>query len=322
MQANKLLSIVIPTYNRAELLDYCLGHHISLVKSHNISIFIFDNASTDATEIIVKKRIEEYPLIEYYKNKENVGELNFELALKHPVTKYVWLMGDSYIIPNESINYLIDRISSNSEKYDMFLFNIGGEVKNIPSADYSDQNLLLHDLCWLMTCMSCLVYSSKLIAGANFPRYRNTNFIQTGIIFEYIANSKFKICWKSEISVKRWANFNNIKKESWQSNFLEIWFRNRANFIFSLPPSYSLEFKLKSILEVGFRSTVSIKDLIFYRFTDVINYKNYNKYKYLFPVTVRYPSYVVLFFSIIPKAPIGIFWNIKKLLKKYIFKSI
>ena len=123
MQANKLISIVIPTYNRAELLDYCLGHHISLVKSNNIKIFIFDNASPDATEIVVRKRIEEYPLIEYYKNKENVGELNFELALKYPATKYVWLMGDSYLMPSESINYLIDRISSDSEKYDMFLFN-------------------------------------------------------------------------------------------------------------------------------------------------------------------------------------------------------
>ena len=76
MQANKLISIVIPTYNRAELLDYCLGHHISLVKSNNIKIFIFDNASPDATEIVVRKRIEEYPLIEYYKKKGLLQEVD------------------------------------------------------------------------------------------------------------------------------------------------------------------------------------------------------------------------------------------------------
>ena len=63
MQANPLLSIVIPTYNRADFLDYCLKVHIPLAKAHNIQIIISDNASTDATKKIVQKRMEEYPLI-------------------------------------------------------------------------------------------------------------------------------------------------------------------------------------------------------------------------------------------------------------------
>lgn len=313
MLANKLLSIVIPTYNRAELLDYCLGVQIPLARIHNIQIFIFDNASLDETEIVVKKRIKEYPLIRYFCSEENIGpDGNFERALKYPKTEYVWLLGDSYLLPDNGIDYLLNLISADAKMYDVFLFNVGNEVKDVPSKDYVNQNLLLSELCWLMTCMSCLVYSSKLIANADFPRYRNTNFIQTGIIFEYIANSKFNIHWESNISVKRWSNFNKIEKESWQSNVLEVWFRNRANFIFSLPPSYNLDIKLKSIMEADIRSKISIKKLFLYRSKDIINYKTYKKYKYLLPITVEYSSFIVLFVSIIPKIIPRVLIKIKK----------
>jgi abequosyltransferase len=63
MIANPLISITIPTYNRAEFLDRCLAAHIPVARAHNIQIFISDNASTDGTESVVKKRMTEYPWI-------------------------------------------------------------------------------------------------------------------------------------------------------------------------------------------------------------------------------------------------------------------
>ena len=315
MIANPLLSIVIPTFNRAELLDYCLGIHIPLARVNNIQIFIFDNSSPDATETVVKKRIEEYPLIHYYHHETNLGpDKNFEFALKYPTTDYIWLLGDSYQMPTNGIDYLLNLISINSKMYDMFLFNIGSKVKDTPARDYQNQNLLLGDLFWLMNCMSCLVFSKKLIADANFERYRNTYFIQTGIIFEYISNREFIIHWEPKMSIILWEPSNAVKKVGWQSNVFEIWFKNRTNLIFSLPASYDLDIKLKLAMETHIHSKVSISNLLSYRADGMLDYGSYLKYKYLFPVTVKFSPLKIAFISIIPKSIPILLKSIKKII--------
>ena len=57
MESNKQLSIVIPTYNRADFLDYSLKLHIPIVKKYNICIYISDNASTDNTKEVINKLV-------------------------------------------------------------------------------------------------------------------------------------------------------------------------------------------------------------------------------------------------------------------------
>lgn len=299
---NPHLSIVIPTFNRADILDYCLGEHIILARENSIQIFVFDNASLDATEAIVKKRMQEYPLIEYHRHETNVGpDANFEFALKKPKTDYVWLLGDSYLMPVNGIDYILELISIDKKEYDMILFNIDDLVVNIPTKDYKDRNNLLRDLFWLTNCMSCLIFNNQLIASADFARYRNTYFIQTGIIFEYISNKEFKIHWSKGVSLKLWSDFGGIKKIGWQSNIFEIWFKNRTNFIFSLPASYDIEVKLKLAMETYIHSRVSMANLLSYRASGVLNYESYKKYKYLFPITMPHWGVIILFFSIIPR---------------------
>jgi len=302
MQANPLLSIVIPTYNRANFLDYCLEVHIPLAKTHNIQIFISDNASTDTTKEIVQKRMEEYPLISYHCNETNIGpDENIERALKYPQTDYVWLLGDTYEIPYEGIGYVLGQISKKGQKYDAILFNVGNEIKNIETQDYSDQNMLLHDMFWLMTCLSTLVYSSQLIANANFERYRNTNFIQTGVIFEYIANKKFLIHWTRSHSVRRILFVNGHKKQTWiEDGFFKIWIERRTNLVLSLPPSYNIDIKLKCIMGNG-ENQIGIKSLLYFRYLGVLGYKDYKKYSHLFPLTIKCPKLIILLIALLPQ---------------------
>ena len=72
MEINKKLSIVIPTYNRADFLDYSLEIHIPMLKEYGIEIAIFDNASTDNTQEIVSKWMKEYDYLTYHKNETNI----------------------------------------------------------------------------------------------------------------------------------------------------------------------------------------------------------------------------------------------------------
>lgn len=73
---SKLLSIVIPVFNKWNFTKSCLNDLVQLPEDHEI--IIIDNASSDETQVEIKKLIDElfikYPLgceIKYVRNEEN-----------------------------------------------------------------------------------------------------------------------------------------------------------------------------------------------------------------------------------------------------------
>lgn len=319
MIPNPLLSITIPTYNRADFLDFCLEVHIPLARIHNIQIFISDNASTDSTKQVVEKRQQEYPLIQYKRNETNVGpDKNFELALTYPSTNYVWLLGDTYQIPPEGINQLLHFITKKNKIYAAIIIDVMKRASEIPQQEYSDSNKLLSDLGWHMTCLATLVYSSDLISHANFERYQNSYFLQTGIILEYIANEDFLILWNQNISLKMLEHPQFLSKKGWyqQPIVFEIACTRWANFIFSLPASYDLEVKSKCILDHGYKSGVfSFKNLLLLRHSNILNYDIYKKYFHLLPLTMQYSRFTIFLISVFPRTaykPLLFLWRLAK----------
>ena len=80
-----LLSICIPTFNRAYILKSSLESLTSqpeFLETNLIEIVISDNNSSDNTEMIVSEFIEKFPSkVKYHRNVEDIMELNFEKAL-------------------------------------------------------------------------------------------------------------------------------------------------------------------------------------------------------------------------------------------------
>ena len=318
MEINKDLSIVIPTYNRANFLDYSLEVHIPMLKEYGIEIAIFDNASTDNTQEVVSKWMEEYPYLSYHRSETNMGpDANFERALKYPDTEYIWLLGDTYGIQSGTIKYILGLIKN--DKFDHILINVGNEVKDVKTQVYQEQNKLLEDLFWLMTCLSVHIYSSSLIKDANFSRYRNSNFIQTGIIFEYLDNRNFKICWNQKYSVERIFSINGVVKDFWINKYFEIWLRNRINVIMSLPPSYKILSKLKAIKYDGSeKRKIGIKQLMSFRMKGILTFEQIIENKDLLILSSSFfVYYISILISILPKS---LFIWIHKLYK--IFKNV
>ena len=297
------LSIVIPTYNRAKFLDRCLELLIPVVMKYNIAIYISDNSSKDNTKEVVDKRIKSYRFIEYQCNQDNLGaDKNFELALKMPMTDYIWLLGDTYQIKTESVNFLMEILLGGSQDVNAFVFNVIGRVGDIPSISYSDKNKLLLDLGWHMTCMSSLVYARDLISSARFERYRDTNFIQTRIIFEFIENREFVIRWVSEHSIFP-VVVDGVKKNSWQNKTFQIWVESWINFICSLPPSYAIDEKLRCIKMHGSKSGLfSLRGLLSLREKNILNIMEFKKYQKMFSGVINIPTFIIFFISIFPKS--------------------
>ncbi|MDX4027737.1 glycosyltransferase family 2 protein [Aliarcobacter skirrowii] len=312
MEINKKLSIVIPTYNRADFLDYSLEIHIPMLKEYGIEIAIFDNASTDNTQEVVSKWMKEYKFINYIRHEKNFGAVkNFEYALSYPNSEYIWLLGDTYKF---NIEMLINLLNSIESRYDLIIFNLSNKVKldEVISEDY---NLLLNKLGALITCASVTIINKNIFDKNSLDRYLNTNFPHTGLILESISNKKnIKINFLQEYSIESLSN-PKLKKTNWSHTpkAFEIGCEDWTNFVMSLPPSYKLENKMKCIMDFGKVSGLfTFKNLVLLRTRGLIDIKVYNRYKKLFPFTVDYPLFIIFIISITPK------FLFKILLKLYI----
>ncbi|MEY3758934.1 MAG: hypothetical protein RIR39_425 [Pseudomonadota bacterium] len=306
---NNLISITIPTYNRAPFLDACLEYHIPLARKHNVKIFISDNASDDHTQEVVKRRCAEYALISYTRNESNIGpDANFEQALKLADTKYVWLLGDTYKLPEKGLDYVANLLATCAGNYDLIVFNWKNRVKDIASQDYSNPNKILSDIGWHMTCISALVYKVDRLRACNFKGYLDTNFIQTGIIFDYISSHDHLVHWNRDISVET-IFIDGVKKNTWPEYRFEIWFERWPKFIFSLPPVFALSSKIKAIKDHGVKSKAfSIKNILMMRFNNLLDLNVYKKYRYIMPLTISHPrSLIFLCISILPISVISFF---------------
>jgi glycosyltransferase involved in cell wall biosynthesis len=112
-----LLTIAIPTYNRAHVLSECLSHLLEVAYIHrdDIEIVISDNASSDNSDDVVKKigaKISNYSNFIYFKNSNNVGvSKNIISLFKKTNGKYFLLLGDDDYISKENISYILKVLS-------------------------------------------------------------------------------------------------------------------------------------------------------------------------------------------------------------------
>lgn len=227
-----LLSFSVPTWNRDDILDEALEDLITKIKKYEFPILVYDNGSTDKTELIVSYWKKQYSNIIYYKQPSNCGaDRNFEAVLKASVdvSYYTWLIGDCYRIERGELANIIALVQKN---YAVVVVNTCNRVKKIPSKEYDSHTLLLKELGWHMTMISSLIFSNRIILNDVFYKYYDTDFIQDGIIFEYLAeNTTEKVYFHNANSIMATSRF----KESWSYKQFDVFGVNWVKFVLSLP---------------------------------------------------------------------------------------
>lgn len=116
MIMSNILTIVIPTYNRAKKLEKSLGRNLSIGAKYadSVQFLVTDNNSPDDTENVVKNYQRHFPqLLSYHKQPKNIGfDNNFFDGARRATTKYICLMGDDdTITPSyfETIFYILKK---------------------------------------------------------------------------------------------------------------------------------------------------------------------------------------------------------------------
>lgn len=110
-----ILSICIPTYNRATYLDKCLQSLMNQVidRQNEVEIVICDNNSTDNTYDVVSKYIRDGVEIKYTKNSVNVHDKNFYIVINNANGIYRKLINDSTIFNEGSIDKILKTVKDN-----------------------------------------------------------------------------------------------------------------------------------------------------------------------------------------------------------------
>ena len=97
---NPLLTIAVPTYNRAMYLKEFLSSIFDqLVAEPRVELIISDNASTDQTSEIVEDYSGRGLQIRYLRNESNTGmDANILQCFQQARGTYVWVFGDDDLI--------------------------------------------------------------------------------------------------------------------------------------------------------------------------------------------------------------------------------
>lgn len=111
-----LLSICIPTYNRAELLKLAL---ISLVQQAKgledlIEIIVSDNGSSDHTEEVCNSILTKIGRGKYHRNSHNLGcTANILTSILLAKGKFCWIIGDDDMIINGKLSEILSTLRAN-----------------------------------------------------------------------------------------------------------------------------------------------------------------------------------------------------------------
>ena len=94
--AKPLLTIAIPTYNRARYLKELLTVLFDQLRDEpRVELIISNNATPDETPAVVNEFVKRGLQVRYLCNETNIGpDANFLQCFEQARGKYVWILGD------------------------------------------------------------------------------------------------------------------------------------------------------------------------------------------------------------------------------------
>ncbi|PCI94995.1 hypothetical protein COB11_03195 [Candidatus Aerophobetes bacterium] len=111
---NPILSISIPTFNRASFLQEALDS-VLLQHQEGVEIVISDNGSSDNTQEIIKHYADKHPFIRVCGFKENKGiDQNIVNVVKHAQGEYVQLFSDDDLFTKDLLKTILDEVVKTS----------------------------------------------------------------------------------------------------------------------------------------------------------------------------------------------------------------
>lgn len=221
-----LLSLCIPTYNRAEILNKSLESIVSqniFTDTNKIEVVISDNASSDNTKEIAEKYIAKYgDKIRYFCNIENVEDKNFILALERGRGDFLKLCNDTLLWLTNSLQLITDAVENNfTTKPVLFFINQNKEE----IIDCDTLNKFVKNASFMITWIGGfgLWKEDKYILNY-MKKQTETKLSQTGALLQLVSKKK-----KTKIFRQ---SFCDLMRPSLSGNYnlSEVFIKNYLSF--------------------------------------------------------------------------------------------
>ncbi|MBD2384407.1 glycosyltransferase family 2 protein [Cylindrospermum sp. FACHB-282] len=206
---NKLLTIAIPTYNRAALLDKQLTWLAKAIKGFEseCEIIISDNCSTDNTQEIIQKWQSNFSNVVYKANRniENIGLMkNIAFCLQAATSKYVWTVGDDDPIQERTLAYLLTLIQKNPSLGLIFL--------NCYGRDKITDKIIVER--WFNSDSDAPIIEGKTV----FQRYLQESF--GGVLFMTATVYKTELV---QCALQQWStSYKNLASQAYWTGFCAV----------------------------------------------------------------------------------------------------
>ncbi|KQS93204.1 glycosyltransferase family 2 protein [Chryseobacterium sp. Leaf394] len=177
----KLLTIAIPTYNRASILSKSLEKLFAEISYNKdiIELLVSDNCSSDNTQEIIENFILRGHSITYNRNLVNLGmDGNFSYCFKNAKGKYIWVLGDDDHLLEGSLNKIISLLSTDSE-YGLIHLNTFKEGVGIKEFDSAEDFLCKINV--FKTFISGNIVNSRFLDLVDFEIYSGTLLSQVPV---------------------------------------------------------------------------------------------------------------------------------------------
>ena len=235
---NPILTILVPTYNRANYLSSLLKTLV--LELHGLEtrvrVIVADNASNDQTAKVIDAFINEYPNTLILRHTENIGpDENFCRCIENVQSKYFWLIGDDDL-PKAN---LIRRIVNLLEQGDYDIIYMNSEwLSDIASArdDKADLSITVKMLSrenfarkvnvWA-TFISCMVINLERLhvtnPDINIRRFSGTQLVQLGWVLPLLMHG-MRFCYIKQKCILATLNntYNYDVVTVFGKNFIEI----------------------------------------------------------------------------------------------------
>lgn len=189
-----ILTIGIPTFNRAKRLNKCLENIYEQIGNDPlIEVVISDNCSNDNTYNVVKRYENKYNNLVYSRNNTNIGQKNFQKVLEIANGKYVELHGDDDYFEHDVIYNIVNMIYKNPECGMMALLD--NKIDNQIKCGYGISDYIENMGQWL-TFITALIFNKKEFDNLSEEEkeYTTVYFNQVHFSFQLLKkNPKFAI---------------------------------------------------------------------------------------------------------------------------------
>jgi abequosyltransferase len=198
----KLLTISIPTYNRATLLNHQLAWLARAIQGYEdlCDVFVSDNCSPDNTPEVIQFWAERLgpTVFHWSRNAENVGLMgNIGHCLRAATGTYVWVIGDDDPIQEQAIAYILKTLQ---ESPDLTWLNLNFSCRD------GIRNTPIFDRCYPVDAdavetngkavfESCLRYNNSGVGVMTAQVYR-TDLVQRALeIWPNLNNGEAQVFW-------------------------------------------------------------------------------------------------------------------------------